>query len=192
MSRERLAGVAAVALLHIGLVGALVHTLGSVSFTPTPQDVHVTILPSDNSAEKPLVRPLPLLSRLLTRPMLDLAQVPDVPPVVTDTPTAPTPTASTAISIVPPSIDPAHPPARPDYPAISVRLGEEGVTVLSCLVDTNGHVIEAHIKKSSGFARLDDAAVKGALAHFHLRPASDHGNPVQGWLDIPVRWKLVE
>ena len=52
---------------------------------------------------------------------------------------------------------------RPEYPAASRRLEEEGVVQLKFLVGTDGKVIESQVEKSSGFRRLDEAARQGLL-----------------------------
>jgi len=45
------------------------------------------------------------------------------------------------------------------YPAVSKRLKEEGIVTLGMAINSKGKVIAAEIKKTSGFKRLDDAAL---------------------------------
>jgi protein TonB len=74
-----------------------------------------------------------------------------------------------AVAPVPPRPKVSTPPTRrkngtiPEYPAASLRAKEFGDTTLSLCVDETGKVSKADIVKSSGFARLDEAAAKWAL-----------------------------
>jgi protein TonB len=56
-------------------------------------------------------------------------------------------------------------------PAMSIKLGEEGVVEFRVLVNTQGRPEKVEIVKSSGFQRLDDAviaAVKKAVFEPHI------------------------
>ncbi|WP_019373781.1 energy transducer TonB, partial [Melaminivora alkalimesophila] len=46
----------------------------------------------------------------------------------------------------------------PQYPAVSRRLGEQGVVLLNVLIGTDGRPQKVEIKQSSGFDRLDRQA----------------------------------
>ncbi len=48
---------------------------------------------------------------------------------------------------------------RPDYPALSRKLGEEGEVLLSVRVAPDGKAREVIMKSSSGYERLDSAAI---------------------------------
>jgi len=50
----------------------------------------------------------------------------------------------------------------PTYPRMSQRLREEGTTIVLVQIDTDGNVTRASISKSSGFERLDEAALEAA------------------------------
>ena len=65
--------------------------------------------------------------------------------------------------IIPPKVNPRNPISQPEYPTMSRRLGEEGVVVLLLTVDEDGRVTAATLDTSSGFERLDEAAVKEAM-----------------------------
>ena len=56
--------------------------------------------------------------------------------------------------------------SRPEYPSASIRLGEEGLVGLQLYINEDGRVGEAKIASSSGFERLDDAAVKETKKRF--------------------------
>ncbi len=85
--------------------------------------------------------------------------------------------------------DPKRPPTKPDYPASSKRLEQEGVVGLLLYVGADGRVIEGKIEKSSGFPALDNAALKEARTYRFL-PAEDKGVPIAAWHRINLRFRL--
>jgi protein TonB len=78
----------------------------------------------------------------------------------------------------------------PNYPPTSRRLGETGVVMLQILVDEEGRVTNAKVAKSSGFQRLDDAAVKHVTRAWRFTPGTRDGKPAAMWLTVPVRFVL--
>ncbi|MES2825016.1 MAG: energy transducer TonB [Pseudomonadota bacterium] len=80
--------------------------------------------------------------------------------------------------------------SRPDYPAASIRLGEEGVVGLQLYINEEGRVAEAKIAASSGFERLDEAAVKHAQRSWKFVPCMQGDKPVACWLPLNFRWKI--
>lgn len=81
-------------------------------------------------------------------------------------------------------------PPRPLYPAESRRSGEEGLVVLRVLIDETGRVVRIEVERSSGFARLDNAARK-AVEHALFRPYVENGVPRQALAVVPIEftWK---
>jgi protein TonB len=85
----------------------------------------------------------------------------------------------------------SHTPlTQPPYPLASVRSGEEGALVLDVLVGNDGRVLDAKVSRSSGSARLDQAALNEAKAHWRLRPATRDGRPFEQWLTLRVVFRL--
>ncbi len=79
-----------------------------------------------------------------------------------------------------------QPPQPPIYPAASRARGEEGVaTVLAWLKDA-GTPAAIELANSSGFQRLDRAALQAAQGWQFNHP----GTPT--WVQIPVRFQLTE
>ncbi|NUF51773.1 energy transducer TonB [Acinetobacter seifertii] len=72
---------------------------------------------------------------------------------------------------------------KPEYPREAEMSGEQGTVRIRVLVDTNGKVIEAKIKKSSGSRILDKAATK-AYSLCTFKPAMKNGVPQQDWYEI--------
>lgn len=66
---------------------------------------------------------------------------------------------------------------RPDYPADSIRRGEEGSVLCAMHVDEQGHVAEVEVLRSSGHSALDRAAAE-ALRRWIFEPAREDGKPV--------------
>ena len=65
----------------------------------------------------------------------------------------------------------------PDYPADSIRRGEEGSVLCAMHVDEEGHVAEVEVLRSSGHPTLDRAAAE-ALRRWIFEPARADGKPV--------------
>ena len=78
---------------------------------------------------------------------------------------------------------------RPPYPAISRRLNEQGKTTVRVLIGIDGQPQRAEISKSSGFARLDDAAVATVL-RWRFVPGKRGGVAEAMWFNVPINWVL--
>lgn len=78
---------------------------------------------------------------------------------------------------------------EPTYPATSRRLGEEGSVLLRVFVDPSGRPQQVVVDRSSGFARLDDAA-KNAVKRWKFQPASAGSGPVGAWSRVTVTFRL--
>lgn len=78
---------------------------------------------------------------------------------------------------------------KPDYPLLSKRLGEQGVVTLRVLVTVDGNPQEVHLKASSGFVRLDDAA-QDAVKRWRFTPAKRGDEAVAAWVLVPIRFSL--
>jgi protein TonB len=86
--------------------------------------------------------------------------------------------------------DPHHPLTQPAYPLTSRKLGEQGSVQLLVFVLPNGRVSEAQIATSSGFERLDDAAVREALRSWRFLPNTVDGVAVGSWCRIGITFRL--
>ena len=93
-------------------------------------------------------------------------------------------------SLVEPSADADYlknPP--PGYPRISRRMGEQGTVIVRVFISTQGLPEKAEVRTSSGFARLDQAALD-AVQRWRFVPGHRHGTPEAMWFNIPVRFVL--
>jgi len=104
-------------------------------------------------------------------------------------PPAPPPVqkASTA-----PKSDPRRPLTQPEYPPSSRRAGEAGTVILQVYVLENGRVGEAKVMTSSGFPRLDEAALREVKRSWRLVPGTENGKPVPMWGQFAVTFKLTD
>jgi TonB family protein len=97
----------------------------------------------------------------------------------------PTPRVETPVRV-----DPKHPiKLGENYPALSRKKGEEGLSVVRIEVDADGVVRATQLVFTSGFARLDAASL-GAFAGARMIPATIDGEPVNTWANIPIAWNL--
>lgn len=110
--------------------------------------------------------------------------------VVTDKPRPVAPPPSPMVKKAP-EIDPRYKRRfQPDYPPTSRRLGEEGSVIVQVLVGADGKVSDGKIQKSSGFPRLDEAALKHALRAWRFTPGTEDGKPVSVWHSVKVTFRI--
>ena len=89
-----------------------------------------------------------------------------------------------------PTSNPKKPLSQPEYPDASQRLRETGTVQLTVYVLEDGSVGDAKVLKSSGFPRLDDAAVKEAKRKWRLLPGTQDGKPVAMYGQFAVTFKF--
>jgi len=77
----------------------------------------------------------------------------------------------------------------PAYPTIARLRGYEGEVVLCVEILPNGRVGDAKIKKSSGYAILDQSALE-AVKPWKFEPAKKSGAPMKVWVDLPIKFIL--
>jgi periplasmic protein TonB len=112
-------------------------------------------------------------------------EMPSALPAVVATPLAPPP----APRVIPASAVQFVVPPQPEYPRLSRRNRETGVVIVRVLVDSDGLPRTLQVEKSSGFERLDAAAVQ-ALQRARFRPHTENGQPVEGWARVPLDFSL--
>lgn len=67
---------------------------------------------------------------------------------------------------------------KPDYPALSRRRGEEGTADVKFVIGLTGAIESIELAKSSGYPRLDDAAL-AAMHASTCRPYTEDGAPMR-------------
>ncbi|MFO1187038.1 MAG: energy transducer TonB [Alphaproteobacteria bacterium] len=91
--------------------------------------------------------------------------------------------------LVPPRIDPLAPLRQPPYPEASKRFEEEGNVTVGVLVQADGHVARSWIEVTSGYHRLDEAAIATAR-EWEFIPAIQGDVPVAAKRTVVVRFAL--
>ena len=80
----------------------------------------------------------------------------------------------------------------PEYPPASRRAGEAGTVTLRCMVSEQGRCSEVSVVKSSGFEKLDEAAVKEVQRNWRFVPGKEDGKPVATWHTFAVTFRLTD
>ena len=102
---------------------------------------------------------------------------------------SPASAATSAATILPSShADYLNNPA-PSYPAISRRLGEQGKVVIRVLIGKDGMAQQGNIHHSSGYDRLDQAALR-AVMRWRYVPGRRDGMAQDMWFNVPINFAL--
>ena len=78
---------------------------------------------------------------------------------------------------------------KPEYPKADLAASHQGTVTLGFMLDERGEVLDAFVRKSSGYAGLDEAA-RSALALCSFRPARENGVPVRTMVPVQYVWTL--
>jgi protein TonB len=78
----------------------------------------------------------------------------------------------------------------PPYPAVSKRLGEQGRVVVNVYVLADGRIGDVQLIKSSGYQRLDAAALEHVRRDWRFDPARVDGEAVAVWGSFGVTFQL--
>ena len=206
-ARQRRIAIATMLVAHgvavIGLVNA--SRLRDAVVDARPIFLAVVDTPAPVAPPKPL--PPPLASKApppaqLTLPLIVPEQPPAPSPVVAQVlppPPPPAPAApvdappAPAPSLLPKTIPPSAvqyivPPA-PLYSRISAKMRESGKAVVRVFIDEAGLPRNVQLAVSTGFARLDDAAL-AAVRNCRFKPYLENGAAVAGWAAIPIEFEL--
>ena len=163
---------------------------------PVPQPVAPTPprpRPTPRPVDKPVAEPL-------------APSVPNPPTVEPEAPVAaPAASAPATAAPVKPAAAPA-PPAPPKielpssnakhlnntpppYPPLSQRLNEQGTVVVNAQIGTDGTASQATIRTSSGYHRLDSAALQAVLRWRYV-PGKRNGQAEAMFYDIAISFNL--
>lgn len=101
-----------------------------------------------------------------------------------------TPTPVAEVPATPPLFNAAYlrNPA-PVYPAIARRSGDQGTVMLKVLVNPDGIPVRIELDQSSGSKPLDSAALD-AVKGWRFVPARRGAQNIEGWVRVPVVFKL--
>lgn len=147
------------------------------------------------------------------RPVVAVAPTPSpAPPVFVVPPAPPQSPAPEPAAVVEPVASPPAPPALPPspppapktiaitqveyltppqlaYPPAARRMHEEGAVNVRILVDARGGPQQMSVIRSSGYARLDEAAL-AAVRATRFKPYTENGVPMPFWVVMPLVFEL--
>lgn len=157
---------------------------------PKPQHAPKPVAPVQRAVKQ---APMPLA-------ITDPTPAPEAPAGVVSAPPEPQPAVTEPVAAAPVAPPPAPasfdvrdnfrdlPP--PPYPAMSHRLNEQGAVRLDIRVEANGTASNVKVVRSSGFPRLDDAAVKAALRWRYI--PRNGGAPTPGTYEYVIRFEIAD
>lgn len=177
--------------LHLVLIYAVAGSLGIVKLPEFAKPMEAVIIDSPQEQQH---EPVPIVKPDLETPTVETPPLEDTVPEIEVPVDEPAPNAITA------ETSPSTPVAEtanmkvnrrvdPVYPASSRRAGEQGTGLFRVLVDQKGHPQDVQVLKSSGFARLDQAAIE-AIRKWAFSPAMQNGQAVQSWTKVQVAFQL--
>lgn len=77
----------------------------------------------------------------------------------------------------------------PNYPRVAQRRRYQGTVILDVLVDTAGNAAQVKVAQSSGYTVLDRSA-KADVQQWRFKPARRGFQPIEMWVQVPVRYEL--
>jgi protein TonB len=195
----RLACLSLVIALHVGLIAISLKTSAHSAIPTPPSVIHASLIskaaePAAVQKEKtppPAAKPKIKQRTMIAapKPAAEAAE----PAALAETPEAP-------------STESPHPEARgefvearadadylsnpaPEYPRLSKRNREEGKVMLRVFVEKNGKPSTVTLHSSSGFERLDQAAMDAVRA-WSFVPAKQGDEIVAAWVLVPIAFHL--
>lgn len=209
---RRIGPLGTIILLHVAFFYALQSGLLRHAAEVLPKEVMVSLITPERAPEPPKPqrapeppKTVPVVKKQVAPPPVPVVNTTPSPNAVTAPPAPPTPPAPVepappAVSAPPAPAAPAIPktvtsgieylqPPQPEYPAVSRRMGEEGKAVLRVLVSDKGRPERVEVQKSSGSARLDEAA-RQAVMRAVFKPFIEDGKAVPAYAIVPIRFQL--
>lgn len=153
--------------------------------------------------QQPVERPQPVVEKIVEpladQPRFEASAAESAPPMETPVAAA-TPTVAPA-PVAPPkqAVEEKEEPPKfgvaylnnpaPDYPRMSKRAGEQGKVLLKVLVSVEGRPSSVEVSKSSGFERLDSAALE-AVKQWRFEPARKGSKAISAYVMVPLSFTL--
>jgi protein TonB len=184
-----------VAALHVLIIYGLMVATGVVRQPAFVAPIEAVFIPEATQTEpEPEIKIKPEIDQ----PVAVDEPVPEVQfeEAVTPPSDVPVPASATAISGSQQQGAPAQDlktanRVDPTYPPASRRAGEQGTVRLKVLVDTSGRASNVQVTASSGFPRLDQAAME-AVRKWRFVAATDGTNKIQAYTQVAVTFRLTD
>jgi periplasmic protein TonB len=185
----------AVAAVHALVLYGMIVSLGIVEMPKFAAPIEAVFIPEQAETQpEPEIKIKPEIEQpvALDEPVPEVQyDEPVVPP--TD---IPAPVSQNAISGAPTNSAPAQDlktatRTDPIYPPAARRAGEQGTVRLKVLVDTKGRPSTVEVAQSSGFPRLDQAAMD-AVRKWRFVAATNGSNAITAWTQVAVTFRLTD
>ncbi|MDP2752711.1 MAG: energy transducer TonB [Rhodocyclaceae bacterium] len=150
--------------------------------------------PKQKPQKVPPLTPLPLLvaapTPTPTPQVIPFTVAPQAPAPPAPPPLAAMPVAEAPVIVVAARFDADYlDNPKPLYPQASRRLNEEGRVLLRVRVSAAGTAESVEVKHSSGFQRLDQAAID-AITRWRFVPARRGSEMIAAWVLVPITFNL--
>jgi protein TonB len=180
-----------VIVAHVVIIYFVAASLGIVEMPNLAKPMEAVIIDSPPQEQS---EPVKVIKPDLEQPQIETPPLEDTVPEIEVPTEEPAPAAITAEqSPAPPVGETANMQVTnrvdPVYPAQSRRAGEEGTGVFRVLVDPSGRAMDVSVVTSTGFSRLDEAAMT-AIKKWKFKPAMNAGQAVQSYTKVQVKFEL--
>lgn len=192
---ERSGPAIAVIGLHVLIIWGLVVSMGIVPVSKFIPPIQAVFIDEPMSEPEEEIKPVkPEIDELApveeTLPDLQIEEV-VAPPTEVAMPASESAIGATAMEAGAAQQLKTSNRVEPVYPPTSRRLGEEGTVRLRVLVDEKGRPGDVKVATSSGFARLDQAAIE-AVKRWRFVAATDGARAVSTWTQVAITFKLTD
>jgi periplasmic protein TonB len=179
--------------IHVLIIYGLATSMGIVKVPKFAEPIEAVFIPEQQEIEpQPQVPVKPEIDQVMPteQPMPEIQfDEPVVPPAETAMPpSANAISASEASGAVAQDLKASN-RIEPTYPSASRRAGEEGTVRLKVLVDEKGRPRDVAVANSSGFPRLDQAAME-AVRKWRFVAATDGANAISAWTQVAITFRL--
>jgi protein TonB len=182
--RPRYVAIGAIIAIHALIFYALTNSLNLRVRERLEEAARMTVVNIQSAVEPSKPKPIKVK---------EAVPQPETPPPEA-APADPTPPAVTADAAISDATALSFDALRsPDayYPPMSAQLGETGAAIVQVCVSPQGRLESApQVAQTSGFPRLDAAAVKWASEALRFRPATSGGVPVRSCAGYRVKFRL--
>ena len=171
---------------------------------PAPPKPQALAKPVKKAVTKPARKPAPQPLAIAdptpspTTPVGVTTPQPSLTPITAPITTSAAAVVAAAAPILPATMPTVHLPSSdadylqnpsPPYPPISRRLNEQGRTTVRVLIGIDGLPQRSEVAKSSGFERLDQAAL-ATVMRWRFVPGKRGDVPEAMWFNVPIDWVL--
>lgn len=191
---SRATSILIVIAIHVAGIAGLIAALAQGALIKQLQEIKATVEEQKVPPKAPPPPPPELQKPPPVVPIVPEFTVQTQAPAQVTTQKRPPPPPPAPPRPAPVVYDPLRPILRthtlPPYPPISVRLNEQGTTLMEVNITTEGNVSECTIVQSSSSQRLDQAACDYVKSHWKWQPPTANGKPMAVKTRVSVKWDL--